>query len=119
MTFNEKWRQRTRSQALAIVSFHTKMKKTDETRIMGKQLLRSATSVAANFLASCTARSKRERYAKLCIVVEEAAETVFWLDMLQASGFATEAEIFPLMQESTEILKVMSSTRKSLKPLTP
>jgi len=98
---------------------YSKMKKTDEVRIIGKQLLRSATSVAANFRAYCRGRSQRERFAKLCIVVEEADETLFWLEILEDTELRSAAELKPFQAEALEVLKIMSSTRKRLKSPNP
>jgi len=81
--FNEKYRSRTKKFAIAIIRFYGRQKKTDEMRIIGKQLVRSATSVAANFRAATRARSNAEFFSKMCIVVEEADETVFWLEILR------------------------------------
>ncbi len=67
------------------------MEKSDEIYIIGKQLLRSCTSIAANYRAVNRARSQKERYAKMCIVVEEADETLFWLELLG------ESDLVPLM----------------------
>ena len=83
MNFNEDLRERTKIFAVRIIKMYSILKKTDEIRIIGKQLLRSGTSVAANFRAVCRARSDKERFAKLSIVVEEADETLFWLEILE------------------------------------
>ncbi|WP_282775763.1 four helix bundle protein [Phaeodactylibacter xiamenensis] len=115
LSFNEKWRRRTKKLSVDLIKMYSKMKKTDETRIIGKQLLRSATSVAANFRAYCRGRSQREQFAKLCIVVEEADETLFWLEILEDTGLCTTATLEPFKAEALEILKMMSSTRKRLK----
>ncbi len=115
LTFNETFRMRTKELALAVLAFYRTLRKVDETRIMGKQLIRCCTSVGANFRASCRARSKAERYAKLCIVVEEADEVLFWLELIQEAGFASSEKIRPIYNEALEILKVMSQTRKKLK----
>jgi four helix bundle protein len=61
------------------------MSKTDSSRIIGKQLIRSVTSTAANYRAACLSRSKKEFYSKISIVVEEADETLFWLEILKDS----------------------------------
>ena len=82
---------------------------------MGKQLLRSATSVTANYRAACRARSKAEFFAKLCIVVEEADETLLWLEMIQESKIGTDPLIDQLKQESKELLYIFSASRKSAK----
>ena len=80
---------------------------------MGKQLLRSATSVAANYRAACRARSKAEFIAKLSIVVEEADEVLFWLELISESGICKVDD--SLTREGTEILFIMSASRKSAK----
>ena len=84
------------------------MEKNDEIRIIGKQLIRSSTSVGANYRAVCRARSDRERYAKLCIVVEEADETQFWLEILVESDLIKIEEVLNIRQEVEEIVKVMT-----------
>lgn len=114
--FNEEFRARTKVLALEVLKFYQSIRKVDETRIMGKQLIRSCTSVGANFRASCRARSPAERYAKLCIVVEEADEILFWLELLQEGGYVDATTTTPIYTEALEILKVMANTRKKLKP---
>lgn len=82
---------------------------------MGKQLIRSATSTAANYRAVCIARSDREFYAKLSITVEEADETLFWLELFEETKKASLKELQPLMDEALEILKVLGSARRNSK----
>ena len=94
---------------------YSKLQKSDEIRIIGKQLIRSSTSVAANFRAACRARSKKEYYSKLCICVEEADETLFWLEILIDADLVKEIRLKKLMDESTELLKILASTRKKAK----
>ena len=85
IAFNELFRKKTKQLTLSIMRFYSNLSKNDEVRIIGKQLIRSSTSVAANFRAVCVARSVKERYSKLCIVVEEADEALFWLELLAES----------------------------------
>ena len=81
LDYNEKYRQRTKKFAVAIIVFYAKhCKQTEELRVIGKQLLRSGTSVAANFRAVTRGRSHAERFSKMCIVVEEIDETQFWFE---------------------------------------
>lgn len=112
--FNELFRNRTKRLALEIIWITSPLKFSDGLSIIRKQLIRSVTSVAANYRAVCRARSERERFAKLCIVVEEADETLFWIEMLVEGNFITADEMDKLMKESEEILKVMSAFRKKL-----
>ena len=69
---------RTKRFALRILKLFRSLPKTEEARILGRQLLRSGTSIGANYRAACRARSRAEFIAKLGIVLEEADETVFW-----------------------------------------
>ncbi|WP_124640579.1 MULTISPECIES: four helix bundle protein [Amniculibacterium] len=114
--FNELFRARTKKLALDIITIVSEINYSDALSIIRKQLIRSVTSVAANYRAVCRARSEKEKYAKLCIVVEEADETLFWIEMLIDGGFTAEEKLFELRNESEEILKVMSSYRSKLKP---
>lgn len=82
---------------------------------IGKQLLKSGTSVAANYRAARRARSKNEFYSKISIVVEETDESVFWMEMLIDAGIVKKELLTDLNQEGTEILKIMSSSRKRTK----
>ena len=113
-TWNEQFRNRTKKLAIAIIKAFSSWKKTDEIRIIGKQLIRSSTSVAANYRAVCRARSDRERYAKLCVVVEEADETQFWLEILVESDLIKIEEILNIRQEVEEIVKVMTTYKYRL-----
>lgn len=111
--FIEKVKKRTKQLAVDVVLFYDQMKKTDSTRVIGKQLIRSVTSTAANYRAACVARSQREFFSKMSIVVEEADETLFWLEMLKDTKFASAVELKPLMNENLEILKIVSRARKN------
>ena len=113
--FNETYRDRTKKLAVNIIRFYGAINKTDEFRIIGKQLIRSATSVAANFRAACRARSEAEYYSKLCIVVEETDETLFWLDLLEEADLVKKSQLNTLQTETLEILKIFSKTRKTAK----
>ena len=77
MNQTEELKKRCKQFAIRIVKLFRSLPRTEEARIMGKQVLRSGTSVAANYRAVCRARSKAEFIAKIGVVVEEADETVF------------------------------------------
>ena len=81
---------------------------------MRKQAIRSATSVAANYRAACRARSTKEKYSKICIVVEESDETQFWLEMLLESNYLPKNDFDLMYNEITEIVKVMTAYKKNL-----
>jgi four helix bundle protein len=104
---------RTKKFSLQIIQVFKALPKSTEAQILGKQLLRSATSVAANYRAACRARSKAEFIAKLCIVVEEADEVLFWLELINESGVCQINDL--IFKEAKEILFIMSASRKSAK----
>ncbi|MGZ5280829.1 MAG: four helix bundle protein [Bacteroidia bacterium] len=90
-----------------------KLPKTADTQLIGRQMFRSATSVAANYRAACIARSKAEFYAKLSIALEEADESLFWLEILTETEIVPEEKLKSLKQETKEIIFVLSKARKN------
>ena len=113
--FAEIMKARTKGLAIRIIKLFQSLPKTEEARIIGKQLLRCSTSVAANYRAVCRARSNAEYYAKVCITVEEADETLFWLEILAESNIIAETKLTLLQQEVSEILAIVSKTKRSMK----
>ena len=114
--FNEIFRKRTQDFAVRVLKFLGTVPFNTATRIMSYQLGKAATSVGANFRAFCRGRSKNEKYAKICIVVEEADESGYWLELFDATGFGDKAEINWLLNEALEILKVTAKIKSSLAP---
>jgi four helix bundle protein len=88
----------------------------ESARVINRQLLRAATSGAANFRAACRGRSKQEYYSKICIVVEEADETQFWLELLQESKLIEEKKLLPYITEISEIVAITTSIKTKLHP---
>jgi len=82
-------------------------------RTIGNQLIRSGTSVAANYRAACRGRSKAEFIAKLGTVEEEADESAFWMELIIESKLMDENLVKNLWQESVEIIKIMASSKIS------
>jgi four helix bundle protein len=114
--FNDALQVRTKQFASDIIRFYiANCKKEEELRIIGKQFFRSGTSVAANFRAYVRGRSDAERYSKLCIVVEEIDETLFWFELLESSDLFKPERIANLKQEAFELLKIFSSVRSKMK----
>ena len=111
--FVEQFRQRTKKLALDVIRFSQSFPRTEEATIMKRQLLRSATSVGANYRAACRARSSAEFYSKLSIVIEEADETLFWLELLEESGTVSKNLTSNIVKEATEILSVLAKARKN------
>ena len=107
--------QRAKTFALDIIRLSTQLPKTSEARVLGRQIIRSGTSVAANYRAVCRARSRAEFIAKLGTVVEEADETVFWLELLIESGITQENRTVVFLQEAKELLAIFSASRRTAK----
>jgi four helix bundle protein len=112
--FVEKFRDRTKKFVVDNIKLYRSLPKTEEVRIIGKQLLRASSSVGANYRAACRARSQAEFHSKISIVVEEADESLFWMEILIEADIVTKNNINILMTEATEILKVTSSARKTI-----
>lgn len=106
-------KDRTKRFAVEIVRLFRALPRTEEARVIGNQLLRSGTSVAANYRAVCRARSKAEFIAKLGIVVEEADETVFWLELLIESEIVRAERVAELLGEALEVLAILSASQRT------
>src|SRR5687768_10345681 len=114
--FNDYFRKRTQKFAVAIIKFIEKIPFNNTTRIMTYQLGKAGTSVGANHRAFCRARSQNERFAKICIVVEEADESIFWLEVFDETGYGDKNELRALISENLEILKVTGTIKDGLYP---
>ena len=110
LDFAAKMQQRIKSFAVQIVKFFGKLPKTDEARVLGRQLLRSGTSVAANYRAVCRAKSDADFISKMGTVVEETDESLLWLEMLEETEICAKRLVAPLKAESDELLRIFSTS---------
>ena len=113
MTTNEELRQRTKQLALRLIRLVRSLPNRVDGQVIGRQLLRSGTSAAANYRATCRARSKAEFVAKLSIVVEEMDETLFWLELVSESGMVQARRLEGLLREATELTAIFASARRT------
>lgn len=113
--FADAMKLRTKKLVLRHIKLFQALPKSEESRIIGKQLLRSASSTGANYRAACRARGKAEFFSKLSITIEEADESLFWLEILEESGIIEEKKIASLKTETLEILKILAKARLTLK----
>jgi four helix bundle protein len=104
---------------LRILRLCDSLPKTDAARTIGRQLLRSGTSVAANYRAVGRARSRAEFVAKLGVVIEEADETLFWLELLVDSGIVPKPRLDDLMAEANELIAIFVASQKTVKARRP
>ncbi|ELR70987.1 hypothetical protein C900_03117 [Fulvivirga imtechensis AK7] len=104
--------QRTKKYSLDIIKVFQSLPKTTEAQILGKQLLRSGTSVGANTRSAFRGRSGKEFRAKLSIVVEEADEAIFWLELIKESGILVCDDLENLIEESDALVSIFISIIK-------
>ena len=113
-SYIEGMRRRMKAAAVAVVDFMEGSKSTPALNVIRYQIIKSATSAAANYRAACVARSGKEFFAKMSIVVEEADETVFWLEVLYASRIKVDKDVvISLGKEWRELTKMVSAARSS------
>lgn len=113
MAISDALRQRTFEFASAAVAFCRGLPEGWECREIGRQLLRSSTGLAANYRAACRGRSRREFVAKLGVAVEEADETVFWLDLIERARLTDPKPLVPLRQEAQELLAILARSHRT------
>ncbi len=109
----EELRNRTKLFALRIIRLFRRLPKSTELQAIGKQILRSGTSVGANYRAAGRARSKAEFISKIGIVVEEADETVFWLECLIESGIVKGELLLDLLAEANELVAIFAASQRT------
>jgi four helix bundle protein len=108
-------RKRTKDFALRVIRMSRALPNTREANVISNQIIRSATSMAANYRATGLARSKAEFIAKLGVVLEEADETVFWLELLAESGVIKPAKLTAILAEANELVAIFSASRRTAK----
>ena len=111
--YRDELKKRTKQFTLRVIKLYQSLPKTTEAQLIGKQMFRSATSVGANYRAACRARSNAEYHSKISIVIEEADETMFWLEILWEAGIVKQELLQNLYQENEEILKITVVSRKN------
>lgn len=115
LKFAKKMQQRTMDFADQAVKFFTKLPKTDDARILGRQFLRAGTSVGANYRAVCRAKSDADFISKMGTVVEEADESAFWLELMEKAAVSSISSVGPLKTEANELLRIFSTSLNTAK----
>jgi len=111
----EQLRDRTKTFALRVIRLFRSLPFKTDTQVLGKQLLRCGTSVAANYRAVCRARSKAEFVARIGIVAEEADEAVLWLELLTESGIVKAEVTEGLLKEAKELAAILTASQQTAK----
>ena len=110
-------KDRTKRFALQVIRLCRVLPRSQESSIITSQLLRSATSVGANYRAVCRARSTADFVSKLGIVLEEADETLFWIELLVESGAAPPDKIALVRKEANELVSIFVASLRTAKGL--
>ena len=107
---NENLKKRTKKFALDVIKFFEGLPKNETCRILGRQLLRSGTSVGANYRAACRAKSTADFISKMGTVEEEADESAYWIELFIEDGKVLEAKAAPLLREANELVAITVSS---------
>ena len=108
-------RERTKSFALRVVRLYGALPKTTEAQVMGKQVLRSGTSVGAHYREACRARSDAEFISKIEGGLQELEETTYWLELLVESSIVSKERLSDLMAEANELTAILVTCAKKTK----
>jgi len=116
-TTSETLKDRTKRFALLVIRLCQALPCSQASTVITRQLLRSATSVGANYRAVCRARSNADFVSKLGVVLEEADETLFWLELLVDGGVAQPDRAAPLLKEANELVSIFVASLRTAKGL--
>ena len=110
----QEFKKRTKELALRVIKLVSSLPKNTVSEVMGKQLIRSGTSVGANYRAACRARSTADLIAKLRIVEEEADECLYWMELIVEAKLLEVTNLRSIMSETNEILAMTVASIKTL-----
>ena len=111
----EEFKARTKGVALRVIRMTETLPNRRAADVLARQLLRSATSVGANYRAACRSRSTAELISRLSIAEEEADESIYWIELLTDPGFIRVKKVAPLSGEIEEILRMIVASIKTLR----
>jgi four helix bundle protein len=111
----QKFKQRTKILALRVIELAEELSHSRTADVMSRQLLRSATSIGANYRAACRGRSTADVISKLSIVEEEADESIYWLELPVESNIVPEARVTELLKETNQIVAMTVASIKTLR----
>ena len=111
----KEFKDRTKDIALRVIRLVETLPNSHSAQVIGKQLLRSATSIGANYRAACRGKSTADLLHKLAIVEEEADESVYWLELLIEAEIVSEKKLSVLMSDINEVVAMTVSSIKILR----
>jgi four helix bundle protein len=106
-------KRRTKQFGLRIIKLVESLPSGKTANVIGNQLLRSGTSVGANYRSACRGRSKPDFISKAGIAIEEADESLYWMELLIEAGLIKEENLRPLMQEANELIAILTTSVKT------
>ena len=109
----EQMKGRTKQFGLRVIRLVEALPTSKTANVIGRQLLRSGTSVGANYRSACRGRSKADFISKVGIALEEADESLYWMELLTEAGIVAKAQLNPLMQEANELVAISSASIKT------
>ena len=115
LEFATRMQDRTKAFAVRVIKFYSKLPKTDEARVLGRQLLRSGTSVAANYRAACRSKSQADFISKLGTVVEETDESLLWLELLESAEICSAPQVSAPKAEADELVRIFQTSLNTAK----
>jgi four helix bundle protein len=108
-------KNRTKQFGLRVVHLVEALPSDHTANVIGRQLLRSGTSVGANYRSACRAKSKADFAAKVSVSIEEADESLYWMELLVEAGIIPELRLSPLMQEADELVAILTASVKTVR----
>ncbi len=111
----EDMKKRTKQFGLRVVNLVESLPNTKTSNVIGNQLLRSGTSVGANYRSACRARSKPDFISKASIALEEADESQYWMELLIESGIVPSNRLDALIKEADELVAILTASVKTAK----
>jgi len=110
---SEELKARTRDFGIRVIRLVEALPKSQSSGVIGRQLLRSGTSVGANYRSACRARSRPDFISKVGIAIEEADESLYWMELLIQAGILGKNTLVPLMQEGNELISILTASVKT------
>lgn len=108
-------KKRTRTDAVRIIKLCNALPKTIASLEIAKQIIRSSMSVGSNYRAACRAKSQLDFIYKIAIIIEEADETLFWLEIIEEANLIDSDKLKPLMKEYNDLVAIFSASSKTAK----
>jgi len=116
---SDELKQRTKSFGLRVIRLVNALPPNRSADVIGKQLLRSGTSVGANYRSACRGRSRPDFISRINISIEEADESLYWMELLIEAGLVSDSRLSELMQEADELIAILTASAKTARANDP